>query len=104
LKPTRVGNTPVFEADYAPRRVMDLFTVKWTSMVIHALYHWPGGKCRAGALQRSLPGIPEKMLVQTLREMDQRGFAAERRRARAASTSLRIPGPGLYWTPRNETC
>jgi DNA-binding HxlR family transcriptional regulator len=72
--PTRVGDTLIFEADCAPRRVMDLFTVKWTSMVIHALHHWPGGKCRTGALQRSLPGISKKMLVQTLREMEQQGL------------------------------
>lgn len=53
---------------------MDLFAVKWTSMVIHALNHWPGGKCRTGDLQRALPGISKKMLIQTLRDVEQRGL------------------------------
>ena len=42
------------------------FAVKWTSLVLHALNHWPGGKCRTGDLQRALPGISKKMLIQTL--------------------------------------
>lgn len=66
--------TPVFEERCAPRRVMELFAVKWTSMVIHALHHWPQGRCRTGELQRALPGISRKMLVQTLRHMEQRGL------------------------------
>ena len=55
--------------DCAPRRVLDLFTTKWTSMVLHTLHARHGGAARTGVLQRSLPGISRKMLVQTLREM-----------------------------------
>jgi DNA-binding HxlR family transcriptional regulator len=72
--PKIVDGKLVFDADCAPRRVMDIFAVKWTSMVIHALFHWPGGKCRTGELQRSLHGISKKMLVQTLREVERRGL------------------------------
>lgn len=72
--PKIVGNTLVFEENCLPRRVMELFAVKWTSMVIHALDRWPGGKCRTGELQRALPGISKKMLVQTLRDVEQRGL------------------------------
>ena len=72
--PTKVGNKLVFEEACAARRVMDLFAVKWTTMVIHALHHWPGGKCRTGELQRALPGISKKMLIQTLRDVEQRGL------------------------------
>ncbi|WP_159714857.1 winged helix-turn-helix transcriptional regulator [Geminicoccus flavidas] len=68
----------VFEQDCAPRRVLELFTVKWTSMVLHALQHLPGRTARTSALQRSLPGISKKMLVQTLRDMEQRGLVARR--------------------------
>lgn len=43
-------------------------------MVLHALYHWPGGRARTGELQRSLQGISKKMLFQTLKELEQRGL------------------------------
>ncbi|AUX92583.1 winged helix-turn-helix transcriptional regulator [Mixta gaviniae] len=72
--PTIVDGKLYFYADSEPRRLMELFAVKWTTMVIHALYHWPGGKCRTGELQRSLQGISKKMLSQTLREVEQRGL------------------------------
>jgi DNA-binding HxlR family transcriptional regulator len=74
MMPTITGSKLVFEESCMPRRVMDLFSVKWTSMVIHALDRWPGGKCRTGDLQRALPGISKKMLVQTLRDVEQRGL------------------------------
>jgi DNA-binding HxlR family transcriptional regulator len=63
----------VLDENCAPRRVLELFSVKWTSMVLHAL-HLHGGCCRTGALQRSLPGISKKMLTQTLREMERDGL------------------------------
>ena len=72
--PEIVDNRLVFAENCLPRRVMELFATKWTSMVIHALNHWPGGKCRTGELQRALPGISKKMLVQTLRDVEQRGL------------------------------
>ena len=72
--PTIAGDKLVFEETCLPRRVMDLFSVKWTSLVLHALHHWPGGKCRTGDLQRALPGISKKMLIQTLRDVEQRGL------------------------------
>jgi len=59
--PKALDETLVFEADCAPRRVMELFAVKWVSMVLHALDRWPGGRCRTGQLQRALPGISKKM-------------------------------------------
>jgi len=71
-----LDETLIFEADCAPRRVMALFAVKWVSMVLHALDRWPGGRCRTGQLQRALPGISKKMLVQTLRDMEMRGLLA----------------------------
>ncbi|WNN42886.1 MULTISPECIES: winged helix-turn-helix transcriptional regulator [Winslowiella] len=72
--PVIVDGKMKFYADSEPRRLMELFSVKWTTMVIHALYHWPGGKCRTGELQRSLDGISKKMLVQSLREVERRGL------------------------------
>ncbi|QGR09349.1 transcriptional regulator (plasmid) [Pantoea phytobeneficialis] len=55
---------------------MDLFSLKWSSMVLHALYHWPDHRARTGELQRSLQGISKKMLFQTLKELEQRGLIA----------------------------
>ncbi|ETW13185.1 transcriptional regulator protein [Roseivivax marinus] len=60
--------------DCAPRRVLEIFSTKWTSMILHTLYALHGGEARTGVLQRSLPGISKKMLVQTLREMEASGL------------------------------
>jgi len=59
----------ILDEDCAHRRVLELFSVKWTTMVLHSL-HFNGGTCRTGALARSLPGCSKKMLTQTLREME----------------------------------
>lgn len=60
--------------DCAPRRVLELFSTKWTSMILHTLHARHGGSARAGVLHRSLPGISKKMLVQTLRELEASGL------------------------------
>jgi DNA-binding HxlR family transcriptional regulator len=60
--------------DCAPRRVLELFATKWTSMVLHTLHARHGGAARTGVLHRSLPGISKKMLTQTLREMEGSGL------------------------------
>jgi len=60
--------------DCAPRRVLELFATKWTSMILHALHARHGGSARSGVLLRSLPGISQKMLTQTLRELEASGL------------------------------
>lgn len=60
--------------DCAPRRVMELFVTKWTSMILHTLHARHDGAARTGVLLRSLPGISKKMLTQTLREMETSGL------------------------------
>jgi len=72
--PAWVDGKLMFFADSPPRRLMELFAVKWSTMVLHALYHWPQGRARTGELQRSLQGISKKMLFQTLKELEQRGL------------------------------
>jgi len=62
--------------DCAPRRVLELFAIKWTSMILHTLDAQHTGKARTGVLQRSLSGISKKMLVQTLREMEASGLVS----------------------------
>jgi DNA-binding HxlR family transcriptional regulator len=60
--------------DCAPRRVLEIFATKWTSMVLHALHVRLGGCARTGVLHRGLPGISKKMLIQTLRDMEATGL------------------------------
>lgn len=74
--PAWIEGKLMFFADSPPRRLLELFAVKWSTMVLHALYHWPEERARPSELQRSLQGISKKMLVQTLRELEQRGLVA----------------------------
>ena len=60
--------------DCAPRRILELFSTKWTSMVLHVLYARLGGSARAGVLLRAVPGVSKKMLTQTLRDMEHAGL------------------------------
>ena len=60
--------------DCAPRRVLELFSTKWTSMILHTLSARHDGRARNGVLHRSLPGISKKMLTQTLRQMEASGL------------------------------
>jgi DNA-binding HxlR family transcriptional regulator len=64
----------LWQEDCAPRRVMELFATKWTSMVLHVLHARHGGGARSGVLLRSLPGVSKKMLTQTLRDMETSGL------------------------------
>ena len=66
----------LWREDCAPRRVMELFATKWTSMVLHALHARHGGQARSAVLLRSLPGVSKKMLTQTLREMEASGLVS----------------------------
>ena len=67
-----------FREDCAPRRVLEPFDAKWTSMVLHTLATHLGGRARTGVLHRSLPGISKKILTQTLREMQASGLVSRR--------------------------
>jgi DNA-binding HxlR family transcriptional regulator len=71
---SKISDEDDWREDCAPRRILELFATKWTSMVLHILYARHGGRARAGALHRSLPGISKKMLTQTLREMEASGL------------------------------
>jgi DNA-binding HxlR family transcriptional regulator len=64
--------------DCAPRRILELFSTKWTSMVLHVLHARFDGSARAGVLLRGIPGISKKMLTQTLRDMEHAGLVDRR--------------------------
>ena len=71
----RIGSAEEeWREDCAPRRTLELFATKWTSMVLHTLHVRHAGVARTGVLLRSLPGISKKMLTPTLREMADSGL------------------------------
>src|SRR5512140_3399858 len=77
-----VRNTASRSPSYAPnvlsaqcptRLVLDLIADKWTTLVIYLL---SGGTRRYGELQRSIGGISQKMLTQTLRRLEADGLVS----------------------------
>jgi DNA-binding HxlR family transcriptional regulator len=54
-----------------PRQALDLIGDRWTMIVVKALSE---GNKRYGELQRSIDGISQKMLTQTLRSMERDGL------------------------------
>ena len=74
----REAEPETHDAASAPRRVPELFGGERTSMALHEPHAPHGGTCRTGALQRGSPGIGEKMLTQTLREMERGGPLSRR--------------------------
>lgn len=61
----------VLNAQCPTRKVLDLIADKWTTLVIHLL---AGGTYRYGELHRVIDGISQKMLTQTLRELESNGL------------------------------
>ena len=58
----------VLDADCPAQRVLALVADKWTALAIHALA--PGTR-RFGELSKAIGGISQKMLTQTLRELEE---------------------------------
>jgi DNA-binding HxlR family transcriptional regulator len=61
----------VLNAQCPTRKVLDLIADKWTTLVIHIL---AGGTYRYSDLHRTIDGISQKMLTQTLRELEGNGL------------------------------
>ena len=53
------------------RQVLDRIADKWTALVIHAL---SSGTMRYGELHRTIGGVSQKMLTQTLRGLERDGL------------------------------
>lgn len=53
------------------RDLLDLITGKWSILILCCLQQGP---VRTGVLMRSIGGISQKMLTQTLRELERDGF------------------------------
>jgi DNA-binding HxlR family transcriptional regulator len=65
----------VFMATCPTRRVLDIVADKWTTLVISALSH---GTRRFQQLRREVDGVTQKMLTQTLRELERDGLVSRR--------------------------
>jgi DNA-binding HxlR family transcriptional regulator len=61
----------VYLASCPTRRVLEILSDKWTSLVIVAL---EGGTKRFQQLRREIDGVSQKMLTQTLRTLERDGL------------------------------
>jgi len=61
----------LFDPNCSSRDVLELIGSKWSMLLLCALYD---SKTRTGQLKRKVQGISQKMLTQTLREMQQSGI------------------------------
>lgn len=61
----------VYAADCPTRRLLDRIADKWTTLLLTTL---DGGEMRFNALKRRIGGVSQKMLSQTLRQMERDGL------------------------------
>ncbi|WP_223067505.1 winged helix-turn-helix transcriptional regulator [Paenibacillus caui] len=71
-----MANEAVFKPDLSIsacgyRRVLEIISSKWTVLVLHAL---DDGRMRYGEIGKRIEGISQKMLTQTLRQLERDGF------------------------------
>lgn len=60
-----------YEAGCPSRRLLDRIGDRWTVLIVGAL---SGGPCRFSELQRTVGGVSQKMLTQTLRGLERDGL------------------------------
>jgi DNA-binding HxlR family transcriptional regulator len=63
----------VYDSDCPTRAALALIADKWTALIIGLL---EDGPCRFSALRRGIGGISQKMLTQTLRELERNGIVS----------------------------
>lgn len=61
----------VLDERYPARRVLNLIADKWTPILLYCL---AGGTRRFGEMQRRIPGLSKKMLIQVLRGLERDGL------------------------------
>jgi DNA-binding HxlR family transcriptional regulator len=71
LDRTLTSQPNVLDQNCESRQALDRVADKWTSLVVYALVEGPR---RHGALRRTIQGISQKMLTQTLRSMERDGL------------------------------
>jgi DNA-binding HxlR family transcriptional regulator len=65
----------VFSAQCPSRRIMTVLAEKWTLLVVSQLANGP---MRTAEIRRSVDGVSEKMLIQTLRKLEAFGLVSRR--------------------------
>ena len=70
---TTTTKNEVFDEQYPARRLLALIGDKWTPVVVYCL---ASGRQRFSALQRRIPGISKKMLIQVLRALERDGLVS----------------------------
>jgi len=65
------ANGDVLDERYPARRLLNLIADKWTPIVLYCL---AGGTRRFGEMQRRIPGLSKKMLIQVLRKLERDGL------------------------------
>jgi len=73
--PSTVALGDVMQADCRARTVLTLLAERWALLVIEALSEEPR---RTSALRRRIGGVSEKMLIQTLRRLEEVGLVERR--------------------------
>lgn len=66
----------LFDAGCPTRLLLDRVGSKWTVMIVLLLA--ASTEARFGSLRRSIPGVSQKMLTQTLRQLEDDGLARRR--------------------------
>jgi DNA-binding HxlR family transcriptional regulator len=105
-----VDSTPRFAAQYPARRLLELVGDKWTPIVLYSL---SGSVKRFGEIQRDIPDISKKMLIQVLRALERTGLVERtvyavvppktEYRLTADGRTLHAPVAALCdWASRNE--
>ncbi len=65
------SNPDVFDASCSARHALELISTKWAILIMSAL---AAGPMRNGALLRKVEGISQKMLTQTLKDLERNGL------------------------------
>jgi DNA-binding HxlR family transcriptional regulator len=101
---------PRFAVQYPARRLLELVGDKWTPIVLYSL---SDSVKRFGEIQREIPDISKKMLIQVLRNLERTGLVERtvypvvppktEYRLTADGQTLHAPVAALcHWASRNE--
>jgi len=71
MDPSLTAQPNVLDQNCESRQALDRIADKWTCLVVYALLDGP---LRHGELKRTIQGISQKMLTQTLRSMERDGL------------------------------
>lgn len=69
----KTAKPSVFDPDCSARDALELIASKWAILIMTALAEGP---MRNGALLRKIGGVSQKMLTQTLRDLESNGLVA----------------------------